>query len=284
MKKIISAILLRACLPTLFALAGVVTGAPKLELKNGDVVAFLGDALMEQEQYHGWIELALTTRFADRDVKFRNLGWNADTPNGASRFGLSLLQAGREPEDEGWKQLQQQIELVKPGVAVVGYGMASSLEGGMAGLEGFRRDYARLLDTISKITPGVRFVLLGPVSHEAGFATPAKIHNGVLRAYADSIAGLAKARAVPYVPLHEGGLTGQRRLTRDGIHLTDEGYRVAAQVIEKSLFGAVGRIAPSRAVAPADPPQERVVVPSFPSGEHGLRIWFPETRAGSERG
>lgn len=74
--------------------------APRLELREGDRVVFLGDTLIEREQYHGWIELMLTARAADRNVTFRNLGWSADTPTGTSRTGLSLMQAGREPADE----------------------------------------------------------------------------------------------------------------------------------------------------------------------------------------
>src|SRR6185436_4242480 len=60
------------------------------ELRNGDRVVFLGDTLMEREQYYGWIEVMLTTRFPNRNVTFRNLGWSADLPDGTSRMGLSL--------------------------------------------------------------------------------------------------------------------------------------------------------------------------------------------------
>ena len=37
--------------------------AESFELQNGDRVAFLGDALIEQEQYAGWIELMMTAAF-----------------------------------------------------------------------------------------------------------------------------------------------------------------------------------------------------------------------------
>ena len=135
------------------------------ELKDGDRVVFLGDTFIEREQYYGWIELMLTTRFPDRNVTFRNLGWSADTPAGDSRFGLSVLQAGKEPADEGWKMLVKQLEDAKPTVVFVGYGMASSFDG-EAGLPKFKADYNRLLDTIEKISPGVRLVLLSPIVHE----------------------------------------------------------------------------------------------------------------------
>ena len=101
---------LRSAFFVLLALsaARAATPAPRFELRDGDRVVLLGDTLVEREQSYGWIELMLTARAADRSVTFRNLGWSADTPTGTSRTGLSLLQAGREPADEGWTQLQQQ--------------------------------------------------------------------------------------------------------------------------------------------------------------------------------
>src|SRR5258707_8526426 len=107
----------------------------------------------------------LTTSFPDRNITFRNLGWSADTPAGDSRFGLSLLQAGLEPSDEGWKQLVKQVTEARPTVVLVGYGMANSFEGPEK-LAAFRTNYNRLLDTIEKVFPAVRFVLLGPLQHQ----------------------------------------------------------------------------------------------------------------------
>ena len=75
-------------------------------------VLILGDTLIERMQEFNHLELRLTTAFRKRNIIFRNIGWSGDTPRGVSRAGLSLLQAGREPEGEGLKQLQKQIELV----------------------------------------------------------------------------------------------------------------------------------------------------------------------------
>ena len=138
------------------------------ELKLGDTerIVLLGDGLIEQEQYHGWIELALTTAMPEKDLTFRNLGWNGDTPRGASRFGLSLVQAGYGNEDEGWKQLKKQIEMVKPTVVVLGYGMASSLETPVsdATKREFASDYTELVVAIREINPKVQFVFLSPIA------------------------------------------------------------------------------------------------------------------------
>src|SRR4051812_21302669 len=109
-----------------FALVRGAEALPGFELREGDRVVFVGDRFVEAEGETGWIEVMLTTRFAGRNVTFRNLGWSGDTPAGESRLGLSLLQAGRESEGEGWRQLTQQIANAKPTVAFVGYGMASS--------------------------------------------------------------------------------------------------------------------------------------------------------------
>src|SRR5438067_717360 len=146
-------------------LPGLAIAATPLDLRDGDRVAFLGDAFIEGEQYTGWIEVMLTTRFPDRAIIFRNLGWSGDTPGGASRFGLSLLQAGKEPPDEGWNGLVHQIEELKPTVVFVGYGMASSFDG-PAGVPKFKSEMTRLLDTIEKVSPGARIVLLAPLRHE----------------------------------------------------------------------------------------------------------------------
>jgi putative heme-binding domain-containing protein len=212
---------------------------PTLALRDGDRVAFIGDTLIEREQYSGWIELLLTARFADRNVIFRNLGWSADTPAGDSRFGLSLLQAGLEPPDEGWKQLQKQIAEYKPTVAVLGYGMASSFAGD-AGLPKFKADYARLLAHLKSVVPEVRFLFLSPITHEwlEGYPNPAE-HNRQLLAYGRAIEDVARKERSLFVNL-SGGWTNldvpaKKGITENGIHLKEAGYAWIAGEIEKAL-------------------------------------------------
>ena len=48
------------------------------DLKNGDRVVFLGNSLFENDFQYGYLELALTTRWPDRDVTYRNIGWTGD--------------------------------------------------------------------------------------------------------------------------------------------------------------------------------------------------------------
>ncbi len=227
-----------------YAVAAEPKPAP-FELKDGDRVIFLGDTFIEREQHHGWIELMLTTRFPDRNVTFRNLGWSADLPNGESRLGLSLGQAGNDSATEGWTLLQKQIAEAKPTVAFIGYGMAASFAG-EAGLPKFKADYERLLDTIEKLSPGCRFVLLGPVKHEElpQLPNPAK-HNEQLAQYNQaikSVAGQRNAHFVSFLDLYNNKPMKDSPLkqTEDGIHLSGMGYQAAAAYLEGMLFGMPG--------------------------------------------
>ncbi|MES2694797.1 MAG: PVC-type heme-binding CxxCH protein [Verrucomicrobiota bacterium] len=236
------------------SLARAAEQAPKLELKDGDRVVFLGDTLIEQEQYHGWIELMLTARSAGQNVTFRNLGWSADTPAGDSRFGLSLLQAGREPANEGWANLVKQIEEAKPTVVFLGYGMASSFDGD-SGLTKFKTDYRRLLDIVEKSAPGVRLVFLSPIAHEAKGApwvNPAP-HNNQLAAYTRAVGELAGERKGTFVSLYDATKARPAQsapLTLNGIHPTQSGYRALAEIIEDRLFGSAGAWRASGQVEP----------------------------------
>ena len=224
-----------ATLFVLTALLGHSTTCPaeSFELKNGDRVAFLGDALIEQEQYAGWIELMMTAAFPDRDVTFRNLGWSADTPSGTSRCGLSLLPAGREPADEGWKQLLKQLEFVRPTVIVFGYGMASSLEGGMKGVAAFTKDYQRLIDATQQMQQGLRYVFLSPLGRFPDSNNETRVRTSALATYTKAIKQLADKNNGVFVDLSR--TAKDEDLRKDPIHLNDAGYREAAIKIGKTL-------------------------------------------------
>ena len=208
-------------------------GAETFDFRDGDRVVFLGDALVEQEQYAGWIELMMTAAFPERDVTFRNLGWSADTPSGKSRFGLSLLPAGRAPVDEGWKQLVKQLEFIRPTVIVFGYGMASSLEGGIEGVAAFTKEYQRLIHTAEQLQPGVRCVFLSPLGSLSDTHQRNQPHASVLAAYTNAISRIADANHGVFVDLSHVAVEDDLR--KDPIHLNDAGYREAAIAIGQAL-------------------------------------------------
>jgi len=207
------------------------------ELREGDRVVLLGDDLIEREQSYGYLEFLLTTQYADRNVTFRNLGWSADTPLGISR-------AGFDAPEKGFDRVKEQLAAIKPTVAVLGYGMASSFDG-EAGLARFSADLEKLMDTVqesSGTTNKVRFILLTPIPHEKlppPLPDPAK-HNQQLALYAKAIRELAAKRGAAFVNFLELLDKGPRLsslppLTDDGIHLNDYGYRRAAESLALGL-------------------------------------------------
>jgi putative heme-binding domain-containing protein len=199
------------------------SAAPRFEFRDGEKVVFLGDSFIEREQYAGWIELAATTQFPDRNVTFANLGWSADTPAGDSRNGLSPLQAGREPAGEGWSQLLKLLSDYKPDMIVLGYGTAASLQGGNSPDE-FRANLTRLLDEAPKATgKETRFLILG--------TTPREDKNRT--AIESIISDTAAKRNIPFVSMD--GLAGNPSFFQNAIHLTPDGYKAAARIIERSL-------------------------------------------------
>ncbi len=228
--------LLLACVNVAFA------EKASFELRDGDRVVFIGDTLMEREQYYGHIELALAAQFPESKLSFRNLGWSGDTPEGTSRAGLSKLQAGRDPDNQGWLELVEQIGNAKPTVAFVGYGMANSFDG-QAGLKKFSADLETLLDTIKKKAgQDVGIVLVSPIKHEnlGGFLPNPEKHNQQLALYDNAIKEIAARRGLPFVSLFndlkiETKSKASKPLTDNGIHLNSLGYQKAAEVIERGL-------------------------------------------------
>jgi putative heme-binding domain-containing protein len=206
------------------------------EFQNGDRVVLIGDTFIEREQAYGYIEYVLTTQYPDRDVTFRNLGWSADTPLGVSR-------AGFDPPEKGFDRVKEQIAAFKPTVAFLFYGMAASFDG-QEGLPKFISEMKQLMDAITTSSGRpVRFVIVSPIKHEklpSPLPDPAK-HNEQLTAYGAALEKLAAERKAEFVNLFHTldnamVLPPHEPLTDNGIHLTDYGYRRAAEMVAMGLF------------------------------------------------
>jgi lysophospholipase L1-like esterase len=197
------------------------SAAPKLVLNNGDRVLWLGGTLIEREQIYGYWEAMLTASFADRDIKFRDLGWSGDTVWADSR-GMFDAPA------EGYKRMLDMVKEFKPTLIVIAYGGNESF-GGPAKLEAFVAQFKKLLGDLK--TPEVRFAFVLPVDMEPA-ATPirgsaAAFNKGVVP-YREAVRKLAAESDSPVIDLatpakEEAGLAG-KNLTSDGLHLTAVGY------------------------------------------------------------
>jgi len=291
--------LLSFCFSLFLCFAARVGAADAFEIKEGDRVLLLGDTLLERENTYGDLELRMHEQFPDRKFSVRNLSWAGETPRGISR-------ASFDPPEKGFERLKEQIALVKPTVAFLGFGMAASLQemtdrakdwtlnpdparyGEPMSAARFKRELGELMDAIGK---DVRFVLLSPIRHEdlramqPGLRDPAE-HNKLLEQYSKAIEELAKERgarfvevgsaSAPIVGVATNGLvTNQRRpATENGIHLNESGHKVFARVIA----GALGWIKEGRQ-------RERIRVIPRALDAAILRknaLWFHRTRPANE--
>jgi len=243
--------------------------APKpFELTDGDRVLFVGNTFFERDLKFNHLEAALTARWPDRNVTFRNLGWDGDTVWGEARAEFG------SPAD-GFNSLSKHVADLKPTVIFVAYGMSESYAG-PAGVERFIQQLDKMLDMLSRTQ--ARIVLLSPIRHEdLGRPLPdPSEHNANLRLYVDAIAKVAGRRSYDFVNLFD--LTGSKDqpLTQNGIHLNDRGYRAATWAIERSLglASAARDLAPGAAVREATLPigPRTLKAAGLPAGRHVLKI------------
>jgi lysophospholipase L1-like esterase len=191
--------------------------ADDFQLADGDRVVLLGSTLIEREQRYGYWEAALTSRWPDRNVTFRNLGWSGDTVWGESR-------AGFDAPAQGYKRLIDHTLALKPTVLIIGYGTNESFAGA-AGLPRFQKQLEQLLDDLAPSK--ARVVLLAPPLVEAERWPGGKVvedRNRDLRLYADAIKQTAARRQAFFVPEFCQSYGQAHLLTDDGMHLTAVGY------------------------------------------------------------
>ncbi len=199
-----------------------------LELQEGDRVVFVGNSLFENDLPFGYLEFALTSRWPNRHVTFRNIGWIGDTVWGDAR---SYYTNPPTP----YELLMEQLTKANPTVVVVAYGGIESQEG-EAGLPRFTEGLNKLLDKIQEL--GAKAVLLSPIP-QFGAPSPEKLaqRNTNLELYASTIATTAAKRNAKYVdvfkPLQE--ISKKERISDNNVHLNELGYYHLAVALEKGL-------------------------------------------------
>ncbi|HXE54507.1 MAG TPA: SGNH/GDSL hydrolase family protein [Tepidisphaeraceae bacterium] len=208
---------------------------PKVEFRDGDRIALVGNEFFERDQDQAYIETQLTTRFPDKNLTFRNLGYSGDTVWADAR-SLCAGWANFGPADQGFKRLTRLVHEINPTLIFVAYGMNESFDG-PKGIPHFEQGLNRMLDMLAGT--GARLVLVSPIRHEnlgPPLPDPAA-HNRNIQLYCAAIKKIAAERHAAYVDLFnalkEG--RGSAPLTSDGIHLTARGYRAAAAAFEGAM-------------------------------------------------
>lgn len=230
------------------------SGFLPLELKHQDRILFLGSSLFENELAEGYLEFALASRWPDRDLTFRNLGWTGDNVFAEAR---STFTTPPTP----YQQLFQQIRSTKPNLVLIAYGGIESQKG-EKGLSEFTRGLEIIIDSIDAL--GAQTILISTIPVKlAGNEENTVIQNKNLKLYTDAIASVASKRKKRFSDIYTPIAQSTGNLYRDnGIHLNADGYYYLAQVLERS-FGWPDRatkitVNVSKPAASAEPPARMI--------------------------
>jgi lysophospholipase L1-like esterase len=196
-------------------------------LRDGDRVVLLGDTFIEREGQRGFIEAALVAAHPEASLTFRNLGWSGDTVWAESRGVF-------DPPAKGYARMLAVLKEQTPTVVVIAYGR-NEAEKGEVGLDAFRQQLAKLCADVrtaaagSAGPAGVRLVLVTPHPFETA---DAESRNAWLARYAAAIRDVATAEKAGLVDLFAAfppAANPSRRLTENGVHLSDAGYVAVAE-------------------------------------------------------
>ncbi len=224
--------------------AAAAAPATELEIHPGDHICFIGNTLPDRMQHDGWLEALLQGRFPKQSLVIRDLGFSADEVGGFTDhpdFNQRLRSAEFGSSDD-W------LTRTKADVVFAFFGYNESFAG-KDGLDQFKRELDGCIKhTLAQKYNGhssPRFVLFSPIAHENlhDRNLPDGVENNKrIALYTEAMAEVAAANKVPFVDLFKPsqGLYAKaaKPLTINGIHLTEEGDRLIAQVIDKELFPA----------------------------------------------
>lgn len=203
----------------------------KFTPKSKETISFIGGTNTFDLQKYPYLEILLQLAYPKLELKIRNLVWQGDTVLEQVRPRFYYTKIG----DKQPGSLPDQRDHVVPGIVFVNFGKMESLESENS-LKNFQSAYNAFLDQLQTRTQ--RIVLLSPTPFFP--VGPAKSQtqsrNENLAKFEKAIHAVAKERDLLYVdqfnPLLE---TLDASLSDDGIHLTDKGQRLAAQMTAKAL-------------------------------------------------
>lgn len=225
-----SAVTLSAVLLTLIATAG--SASDRWKIEQDDSIVILGNTFAERLHLFGHFETFLHARFPDHRLKVRNMGWSAD-------------EVDRMIRPLGFPKLTDELESHGADAIFLCFGMNESFQG-----EAARGRFGDALTDFVRNLQGRQFngesaphiVLVSPIAHEdVGDDLPGgKQRNRLLSMYSKTIAEVANQTGAVFVDLFQPTAARmknprQRKLTFNGIHLTEYGDWVVSRLLAQSL-------------------------------------------------
>ncbi len=205
-------------------------------------IAFIGGTTIANMERFAWLEAALTVRWPQQNLIFRNLGWPGDDIIGTARsdFGSALNTESWKPPDRedayGLSVLQAHINLVSPDLVMLGYGSEAAFAETEEKFYRFTEAYETLLDKLDSTK--IKVVLLSPHRHWKvdNIREQPELHNHRLKRVSEFIRIQAEKRGYLHVDLFENLVQAEgEEFTTNGIHLNSLGYRRMAEVVMSRL-------------------------------------------------
>src|SRR5262245_15260090 len=199
-------------------------GLNGLAARSDDVMVFCGGEDVVAMQHNGYLETLLTLNWADKEVRFRNLGWEGDT-------------VYEQPRQLNFGSWSNQFQRAGTTVIFIQFGQSESLKGQSA-LPEFVQACRKLLDEFAARTSQI--VLLSPTPFDRGSGLPSdwSARNDELKYYVDALRTIAQERRCLFVDLFtplRKAVSSKQPLTRYGLHLNAQGHWLAAQEIVRQL-------------------------------------------------
>ncbi|WP_157488270.1 PVC-type heme-binding CxxCH protein [Dyadobacter crusticola] len=240
--------------------------------QKGDRIILLGNTFADRMRHYGYFETILQKHFPDKNLTLRNMGWSVDEvalqprPLNFPGFGekTKRLTVGEKevtfkgfthegepivmPVGLNFKGLNQDLYDQRADIILLCFGLNEAFKG-TPGIPRFEKDLLTFIKNLQanqyngKSAP--KLVLVSPIAHEdlgKHYPDPAE-HNRNLLRYTESMKKIAASMGLFFVDLYTPSSkrmqeAGKSKITINGIHLTREGYQLAAEWMAQSLgFG-----------------------------------------------
>lgn len=216
-------------------LAVIAFAAPvqaQIDLKTGDSIAILGNALPDRSQHYGWLEAMLAQTFKDSDLTFRTLAFSGD-------------EVATWHRTDGFGTRDEWLAKTKADVIFAFYGFNESFKG-YEGIEEFKKNLDTFLkDAKTKNYSGKgapRVVLFSPIALEKlanPSLPPVEEKNTNIQNYAAAMNEVAAANGALFVDLFAPSQKayGKKPFTLNGLYLNEDGDKAIAAAAFKALTG-----------------------------------------------
>ena len=241
---------------------------PPFNPQTGNRIVLLGNTFADRMRHYGYLETLLQQTFPNQQLTLRNMGWSADEvglqprPLNFPGFGdktARLTKGMGEVVFNGFTHqnepitmpvalnfagLNQDLTDQKADILFLCFGMNEAFKGA-AGLRQFEQELGAFIANLQRNRYNGRtapvLVLVSPIAHEeAGLHLPDPAdHNRSLALYTNAMQQMATAKGLHFIDLFTPSLAHMQQkgapITINGIHLTDEGYRLAAVWMGQAL-------------------------------------------------